>query len=160
MKKFIEEFKAFALRGNVMDLAVGVIIGAAFSDIVTSLTNNFINPLLNLLTHPDHILGLTKDIVFDSIATYSSNFLSSVANFFIMAFILFCLMKAINKAMALDKKPVEEAPTKKECPFCKSEISILAVRCPHCTSVLETSTAEAEEADETIEEAAAGEETP
>lgn len=138
MKKFIQEFKTFALRGNVMDLAVGVIIGAAFSDIVTSLTNNFINPLLNLLTHPNHILGLNKEIVLDSIATYGSNFLSSVANFIIMAFILFCIMKAINKALTLGKKPVEEVPTTKECPFCKSEISIQAVRCPHCTSELLT----------------------
>jgi large conductance mechanosensitive channel len=140
MKKFLQEFKEFALRGNVMDLAVGVIIGAAFSDIVTSLTNNFINPILNLLTHPKNIAALNKDIVLDSIATYGSNFLSSVINFIIMAFILFCLMKAINTALSLGKRVApeeEETPTTKECPFCKSEISIAATRCPHCASELE-----------------------
>ncbi len=138
MKQFFKEFKEFALRGNVMDLAIGVIIGAAFSDIVTSLTNNFINPLLNLLMHPKHIMNLNLEIVLDSIGTYGSNFLSSVINFLIMAFILFCLIRGINAAMALGKKEEEPAaPTTKKCPFCQSEISIEATRCPHCTSVLD-----------------------
>lgn len=131
MKKFIEEFKAFALRGNVMDMAVGVIVGGAFSSIVTSLTDNFINPILNVLTG-----GKVYSI--EDIAGFASNFLSSVVNFIIMAFILFCLMKAINKLMTIGKteeKPAE--PTTKICPYCQSEISIKATRCPHCTSVLE-----------------------
>ena len=81
MKKFIEEFKAFALKGNVMDMAVGVIIGGAFSGIVTSLTDNFINPILNVLTG-----GATYSMT--DIAGFASNFLSAVVNFFIMAFIL------------------------------------------------------------------------
>lgn len=131
MKKFIEEFKAFALRGNVMDMAVGVIIGGAFSGIVTSLTDNFINPILNVLTGG-------KIYSVEEIAGFASNFISAVVNFLIMAFILFCLMKGINKLLTLNKKEEEpKAPETKLCPFCQSEISIKATRCPHCTSILE-----------------------
>ena len=131
MKKFIEEFKTFALRGNVMDMAVGVIIGGAFSGIVTSLTDNFINPILNVLTG-----GATYSL--SDVAGFASSFLSAVVNFIIMAFILFCLMKGINKLAGLTKKEEEPAePTTKICPYCQSEISIKATRCPHCTSVLE-----------------------
>ncbi len=131
MKKFMEEFRAFALRGNVMDMAVGVIIGGAFSGIVTSLTDNFINPILNMCT--GHEMYSLQDM-----AGFVSAFLSSVVNFFIMAFILFCLMKVVNKAAGLGKKEEEEmplaAPAVKICPFCKSEISVDATRCPFCTS--------------------------
>ena len=136
MKKFIEEFKSFALRGNVMDMAVGVIIGGAFSGIVTSLTDNFINPILNVLTG-----GATYSL--SDVAGFASSFLSSVVNFIIMAFILFCLMKGINKLVGLTKKEEEPAePVTKICPYCQSEISIKATRCPHCTSVLEETKAE------------------
>lgn len=136
MKKFIEEFKAFALRGNVMDMAVGVIIGGAFSGIVTSLTDNFINPILNVLTG-----GATYSL--SDVAGFASSFLSAVVNFIIMAFILFCLLKAINKLTGLTKKPEELAePETKICPYCQSEISIKATRCPHCTSILEETKAE------------------
>lgn len=131
MKKFIKEFKEFALRGNIMDMAIGIIIGGAFSGIVTSLTDNFINPILNLVTG-----GATYH--WEDIARFGSAFLSSVVNFLIMAFILFCLVKAMNKAMSLGKKKEPAAKTTKTCPFCQSEISIKAIRCPHCTSVLET----------------------
>ena len=96
MKKFIEEFKTFALRGNVMDMAVGVIIGGAFSGIVTSLTDNFINPILNALTG-----GATYSL--SDVAGFASSFLASVVNFIIMAFILFCLMKGINRLVGLTK---------------------------------------------------------
>lgn len=131
MKRFIEEFKAFALRGNVMDMAVGVIIGGAFSGIVTSLTDNFINPILNALTG-------SKLYTMEDVAGFASNFISSVVNFLIMAFILFCLMKGINKLLSFNKKEeTKEEPTTKVCPFCQSEISIKASRCPHCTSILE-----------------------
>lgn len=132
MKKFISEFKAFALRGNVMDMAVGVLIGGAFSGIVTSLTDNFIRPVLNFLT------GAARYTLADA-AGFGSSFLSAVVNFIIMAFILFCMMKAINKAMSLGHKEEEapRAPATKICPFCKSEIPIGAVRCGHCTSMLE-----------------------
>ena len=130
MKKFIEEFKAFALRGNVMDMAVGVLIGGAFSGIVTSLTDNFINPILNVLTGG-------KVYSMEDIAGFASSFLSAVVNFLIMALILFCLLKAINKLMNFNKKEEPKEKTTKICPFCQSEISIKATRCPHCTSVLE-----------------------
>ena len=146
MKKFIEEFKAFALRGNVMDMAVGVIIGGAFSGIVTSLTDNFINPILNVLT-------AGKMYTVEDVAGFASNFISAVVNFLIMALILFCLMKGINKLLTFYKK--EEAPaepTTKVCPFCQSEISIKASRCPHCTSVLEITENEYEAAETETEE--------
>ena len=130
MKKFLEEFKSFALRGNVMDMAVGVIIGAAFSDIVTSLTNNFINPILKVVT-------AGKRYGLSDVGEFASNFISSVVNFLIMAFVLFCLMKMINKALTIGKKEEVTEPTTKECPYCKSVIPISAVKCAHCTADLE-----------------------
>ena len=131
MKKFLEEFKAFALRGNMMDMAVGVIIGSSFSGLVTALTNNFIQPILNFVTG-------AETYTLQQVAGFGSAFVSSVINFIFMAFILFCLLKAINKLVSLGRKPEEPAaPTTKICPFCKSEIPIEASRCPHCTSQLE-----------------------
>ena len=131
MKKLLNEFKAFALRGNVMDMAIGVLIGSAFSGIVTSLTENFINPLISFVT------GAASYTVAD-VAQFASNFGSAVVNFFIMALILFFLLKGMNKLLSLGKKPAAPAaPTTKVCPYCKSEIAISATRCPHCTSVLE-----------------------
>ncbi len=130
MKKFMKEFKEFALRGNVMDMAVGIIIGGAFSGIVTSLTDNFINPIINL------IMGNASYTKADVIG-FGSAFLASVVNFVIMAFILFCLIRGINKLMSVGKKKEEpKAPTTKICPYCKSEIPLDAVRCAHCTSEL------------------------
>ena len=120
MKKFMEEFKAFALRGNVMDMAVGVIIGGAFSGIVTSLTDNFIKPILNVLTG-----GATYTL--QDVSGFASSFISSVVNFLIMAFILFFRLKAGNKGTSRGAK---------KGPFCMSEIDIKATRCPHCTSEL------------------------
>lgn len=130
MKKFIQEFKTFALRGNVMDMAIGVLIGGAFSGIVTSLTDNFINPIIN------EIMG-NASYTAEDIATFGSNFLASVVNFFITALILFFLLKAMNKLLSIGHKEEEPAaPTTKVCPYCKSEIPIDATRCPHCTSEL------------------------
>ena len=130
MKKFIQEFKAFALRGNVMDMAIGVIIGGAFSGIVTSLTENFINPIINFVT--GQATYTSADI-----GQFATNFGSAVVNFIILAFILFCLIKTMNKLMSIGhKEEAPAAPTTKTCPFCKSEIAIEATRCPHCTSVL------------------------
>ena len=124
MKKFLAEFKEFISRGNVIDLAVGVIIGGAFSAIVTSLTDNIIKPLINCIGGAEvqgkiHLVG-------DNYIDYGS-FISAVINFLIMAFIIFCIVKAINKMLDL---------TTKICPFCKSEIPIDAVKCCHCTSDL------------------------
>ena len=127
MKKFIEEFKTFALRGNMMDMAVGVLIGGAFSGIVSSLTDNFINPLLNVCTGG-------QMYTLQDVAGFASAFISSLFNFLIMAFVLFCLLKGVNKLMSLGKKEEPAAPTTKKCPFCMSDIDIAATRCPHCTS--------------------------
>ena len=137
MKKFIEEFKAFALRGNVMDMAIGVLIGAAFSGIVTALTENFINPILQL------VLGGATYTMAD-VAGFAGNFITAVVNFFITALVLFCLLKAVNKMLTLGHKKEEApaAPTTKKCPYCMSEIDIAATRCPHCTSELESTAAE------------------
>ena len=131
MKKLIEEFKAFALRGNMMDMAVGVIIGGGFTGIVTSLTDNFINPILNLVTRAEMY-------TFRDLARFASRFASDLVNFLILAFVLFCLIKGINKIMSLgQKKEGAAAPTTKKCPYCLSDIPVQATRCPHCTSVLE-----------------------
>ena len=131
MKKFIQEFKAFALRGNVMDMAIGVLIGAAFSGIVTALTDNFINPMLQAV-----MKGQSYSM--EEIAGFGGNFLTAVVNFFITALVLFCLLKAVKKMMSLgQKKEAPAAPTTKQCPYCCSEIPIAASRCPHCTSQLE-----------------------
>lgn len=144
IKKFISEFKAFALKGNVMDMAIGVIIGGAFSSIVTSLTDNFINPLIAVITggvktdadgNPQIVGG---SFTINGVDFSYGAFISAIINFLIIALILFLLLKAINKAMTIGKK--EEAPaepTTKECPFCITEIPIKACRCPHCTSELE-----------------------
>ena len=130
MKKFFKEFKEFISRGNVMDMAIGVIIGGAFSGIVTSLTENFINPIINFVT------GQATYTAAD-IGQFATNFGSAVVNFIILAFILFCLIKTMNKLMSIGhKEEAPAAPTTKTCPFCKSEIAIEATRCPHCTSVL------------------------
>lgn len=132
MKKFLTEFKEFISKGNVINLAVGVLIGGAFSGIVTSLTDNIINPLINCIGGAEiqgkiHLIG-------DNYIDYGA-FISAIINFIIMAFIIFCIVKAVNKMMSLGKKKEEEpAPATKICPFCKSEIAIDAVKCPHCTS--------------------------
>ena len=104
-KGFMEEFKSFVLRGNVMDMAVGVIIGAAFADIVTALTNDFINPLINGIGGAE--VGGTIKIYGGQVLRYG-DFLTAVINFLIMAFVLFCILKAVNKLMTVGKKKVDE----------------------------------------------------
>lgn len=138
MKKFLGEFKEFIMRGNVLDLAVAVIIGAAFQAIVTSLTENIISPVIGLFTKMNFD-QLAVAIPYTDVTIKYGAFITAVINFLIMAFVIFLLVKAINKVMSLGKKKeeaVEEVKTK-ECPYCKSEISIDATRCPHCTSKLE-----------------------
>jgi len=136
MKKFMEEFKAFVNRGNVMSMAVGVIIGGAFTAIVNSLVNDIINPLLGVfggLNFSEYSLPLKGEATLNY-----GNFITAVINFIIMAFVIFMLVRFINKLTVKPEEPKEpEAPTTKECPFCKSEIKIEATRCPHCTSILE-----------------------
>ena len=135
MKKFFNEFKEFAMRGNIMDMAIGIIVGAAFTAIVTSLVNDIISPIIGLLVKVDF-----SDLVLNIVGVdikYGA-FIMAIINFLIVAFALFMVIKAMNKAASLTKEPEEEAaPTTKECPFCKTEIHIEATRCPHCTSQLE-----------------------
>lgn len=135
MKKFLQEFKAFAMRGNVLDLAVGVVVGGAFNAIVTSLVNDIISPLIGLFFNTDFSnLAIT---VGDVNIAYGA-FLTAVVNFLIVAFTLFVVIKAVNKANNLHKKPdAPAAPTEKDCPYCFSKIPLKATRCPHCTSPLE-----------------------
>ena len=135
LKSFMKEFKDFILRGNVMDLAVGVIIGAAFKDIVDALTADFIQPLINSVGGAE--IGGTIEIWNNQYLNYG-HFLTAVINFLIMAFILFIMLKSVNKLMTLGKKKAKEegVATTKTCPFCKSEVDIEATRCPHCTSIL------------------------
>lgn len=106
-KGFIEEFKAFILRGNVMDMAIGVIIGAAFSDIVTALTNDFINPLINGIGGAE-VAGKIK--IYGGQYLNWGDFVTSVINFVIMAFVLFVMLKAINNLMTVGKKKNDDAP--------------------------------------------------
>ena len=136
MKKFFSEFKEFAMRGNVMDLAVGIIIGSAFTAIVTSLVNDILSPIIGLLVRMDFS---DLAVEFAGVSLKYGAFIMAIINFVIVAFALFLIIKTLNKAAALGKKPAEEeepAPTTKECPYCKSEINIEATRCPHCTSEL------------------------
>ncbi len=152
MKGFLKEFKEFAMRGNVIDLAVGVIIGGAFQKIVTSLVNDIIMPLISLAMKGADFAS--KFIALDggdyatieeateagaAILTYG-NFIAVIIDFLIMAFVIFLLVKGLNKLATIGNKKEEEAPaepTTKVCPFCKSEIAIDATKCCHCTSDVE-----------------------
>lgn len=141
----LKEFKKFALRGNMIDLAVGMIIGSAFTGIVNSLVNDVIMPVVSIFSGRVDFSNWFLSLDGTSYATLEAaqtagaatlnygTFISNVLNFLIMAFVVFLFVKGMNK---LHKK--EEAPvTTKKCPFCKSEIALEATRCPHCTSELE-----------------------
>ena len=129
MKKLLDEFKAFAFKGNVLDLAVAVILGGAFGKVVTAVVEIFLNPILESLPKtPEGGTGFVGSLI---------SFAAVVVEFLLTALILFAIIKAMNKAKGLKKK--EEAPaepTTKVCPFCQTEISIKATRCPNCTSEL------------------------
>ncbi|MBQ8327474.1 MAG: large conductance mechanosensitive channel protein MscL [Lachnospiraceae bacterium] len=134
MKKFVNEFKTFIKRGNVMDMAVGIIIGAAFKAIVDSLVNDIINPLLGLaggMNFDQYVWNVNGAVV-----AYGK-FITAIINFLIMAFIIFLLVRTINKMLSAGKKEEPKPVTTKKCPYCLSDIALEATRCPHCTSVLE-----------------------
>lgn len=147
MKKksgFIEEFKKFITRGNVMDMAVGVIIGGAFTSIVTSLNTDIISPILGIFGGVDFsdlkiVMGTGENA---PVLKYG-NFITAVINFLIIALIIFSIVRVMNKINdSLKSKfsnETEEAPvvTTKICPYCLETISKDATRCPHCTSILE-----------------------
>lgn len=135
MKNLLKEFKEFALRGNVMELAVAVIMGAAFQGIISSLTGDIISPILGLFGGVD-FSNLAINIG-DASIRYGA-FITAVINFIIMAFVIFLMVKGMNKLAGLRKtKDSEEEEEKtKTCPYCYTEIPEKAVRCPHCTTVL------------------------
>lgn len=145
----LKEFKEFALKGNMIDLAVGVIIGGAFNSLVTSLVENIIMPILSLVTGKIDFSNLFIALDGNSYKTLAQAqaagastinyglFITGLLNFIIMAFVIFMIVKAMNVLRSKTEKPQEEAkPTTKTCPYCQSEISIQATRCPHCTSQL------------------------
>ena len=137
MKKFMEEFKAFIMRGNVMDMAVGVIIGGAFTSIVTSLTTDIIQPLIAILSGGGTEVSTGMDITVGSNTISFSSFISSVINFLIIALIVFCLVKSISKLQSaadalMHKEKEEEEATAPTCPHCLEEVKEGATRCPHC----------------------------
>ncbi|MEY8426536.1 large conductance mechanosensitive channel protein MscL [Lachnospiraceae bacterium 46-15] len=148
MKKFWKEFKTFISRGNVMDMAVGIIIGGAFTGIVSSLVEDIISPVLGLFG------GLNFDklsvTLMGEVTLNYGKFITAIINFLIMALVIFSIIKAMNAASSRMKPKEEEAaaPKTKICPFCRSEIAVEAVRCPHCTSMLEENL-EKETSDET-----------
>ena len=159
MKKFFQEFKEFATRGNVVDLAVGVIIGAAFQKIVTSAVNDLVMPLVGLITGNSNfndaflILRLPEGVSAEQVTSLATAtelgvttfnygaFISAVIDFLIMAFVIFLMIKALNKASSLTHHKAEEPeapaePATKICPYCLSEIPYKAVKCAHCASDL------------------------
>lgn len=143
----LKEFKKFAIKGNMIDLAVGMIIGSAFNKLVSSLVNDMIMPLLGLLTGKIDFAklfialdGKTYETLAEAeelgVACFKYGaFIAGLIDFIIMAFIVFLFVRWMNKLRDMTKEPeVAKAPTTKVCPFCKSEIAIEATRCPHCTS--------------------------
>lgn len=140
MKKFAGEFKEFISRGNVIDMAVGMIIGAAFTAIIKSLVDDIFNPLLGLVLGKVNLTELKVQLGNTEAYLTYGNFLNAIIIFLLTAFALFFVIKLINGIRNIGKKKKEEAPaapTTKTCPFCKSEIAIDATRCPHCTSEVE-----------------------
>ena len=146
MKKILKEFKEFALKGNVLNLAVGIIIGAAFQSVVTSLTNDILSPIIGLFAG-QNFDSLKVDVL--GVTINYGAFITSIINFVIMAFVVFLLVKMVNNLLSCGKKePDAEKPTTCKCPFCASEISVCAVRCPQCTSQLESPDQEIPEQEE------------
>jgi len=131
----LNDFKAFIMRGNVMDLAVAVIIGGAFGKIVTSLVTDIIMPLIGLIIGGIDFTGLA--ITFGSAKVTYGNFIQNVVDFLIIAFVIFLMVRGINSLEKVAARPAPAAaPTTKECPHCFTTISIKATRCPNCTSEL------------------------
>lgn len=143
-----QEFKKFAMRGNVIDLAVGVVIGGAFGKIVASLVADIIMPLVSLAVGGMDFAGKFVSLDGNTYPTLAAAqeagaatinyglFIMAIVDFLIIAFSIFMVVRAINR-MKKPEEPVAEEPTTKECPFCKSQVDIAATRCPHCTSSLE-----------------------
>ena len=154
MSKFLNEFKKFAIQGNMLDMAVGMIIGAAFKDLVNSIVKNLITPFVGMFTGKVDFTNMFIALDGNTYATLEDakaatsviaygQFITQVINFVILAFVIFMMVRAVNKVRTAAEKPAEAPapaapaePTEKTCPFCQSTISIKATRCPHCTSEL------------------------
>ena len=148
MKKFLEEFKAFAMRGNVVDMAIGVVIGGAFGSITTSLVNDIFMPLLGVITGGINFGGLFYALDGQKYASIEAAkevgvgtlnygaFIQYVINFILIAFCMFIVVRLMNKLKKPAPAPAPAKP-KRLCPYCRSEIADDATRCPHCTSVLD-----------------------
>ena len=131
----LNDFKAFIMRGNVMDLAVAVIIGGAFGKIVTSLVDDILMPLIGLIIGGIDFSGLAFTV--GSAKVTYGNFINNVVDFLIIAFVIFLMVRSITKLEKMAARPAPAvAPTTKECPYCFTAISIKATRCPNCTSEL------------------------
>jgi len=148
MKRMLDEFKAFALRGSVIDLAIGVIIGGAFNRIIGSLVSDIIMPLLNLLrpgdfaelfvvlrqgTTPGPYPSLAAAVEAGAVTWNIGSFLDAIIMFVLVAWALFWVVKVINAMRRQEEPP---APSVRPCPYCLSEVPLAATRCPHCTSEL------------------------
>lgn len=139
-KGFVAEFKKFIMRGNVMDMAVGVIVGGAFTSIVTSLNKDILTPILGIFGGMDfsHLTVTLGNEETAPVLMYG-NFITAVLNFLITAFVIFCIVKGmnvLNDRFTKKEEVKQEVPKTKECPYCKSTIAIGAIKCPHCTSEL------------------------
>lgn len=146
MKKLLQEFREFALKGNMLDLAVGVIVGGAFSTIVQSLVNDIIMPVISLFTGKIDFSNMFLALDGNTYATLEAakastsvlaygSFITGLINFLVMAFVVFVVIKQLNRFRQKPTAPA--APTTKECPYCKSQVPLAATRCPHCTSMLD-----------------------
>jgi large conductance mechanosensitive channel len=144
----LKEFKEFAMRGNVLDMAVGIIIGAAFGKIITSFVSDILMPPIGLLLGKVDFSGLFINLSGQTFATLADAkkagaatinyglFLNTVLDFLIVAFAIFLLIKQVNRLKREPAPAPAAAPATKDCPYCVSAIPIAAVRCPHCTSQL------------------------
>ena len=130
MSKLLKEFKEFAMRGNVVDMAVGVIIGAAFGKVVTAVIDIFLTPILDALpiVNESGGTGFLGALV---------SLLGVVVNFILTALVLFLIVKVVNKARNATKKPEPPKEEPRKCPYCLTEVDKKATRCPHCTSDIE-----------------------
>ena len=150
-KSTMSDFKEFALKGNIVDMAVGVVIGGAFGTIVSSLVSDIVMPLISSITgnidftNKFTILGNTEGATYNTLAEAQAagantlnwgTFITNVINFLIIAIVMFIIIKKVFGALHKTKEEAPAAPTTKECPHCKSTIHIDATRCPHCTSEL------------------------
>ena len=129
-----KEFKEFVMRGNVLDLAIAVIIGGAFGKIIGSLVNDILMPLIGLVMGGLDFTTLNVTVG-DAVVAYG-NFIQTTVDFIVIAFVIFLVVKVANKTKKEEPVPAPAEPTTKECPHCFSEISIKATRCPNCTSEL------------------------